>query len=330
MKSVSGAVEKVEVKYLPAVPEPPGDNVCKFYLEKVLELCHHLEINHLFLHADEAVYSKLMIIKWISAGRYDKVIPIIGGFHTILVQLKIIYKKYKMIGYTDWWISSDIIAAGSAPAAEEGKHYHSALRCHNMAFEALVKFKLSKDVSGVSQLLNSLIKHDTFVTFCDNFYSLTLYEENSQRYSITMNYMKDVSNLLTHIWAFRNNCYDSYMACTRSLLPQMFYYNHQNYSRYLTYHYFYVLSLSSENKAAFDDLVKFGTTACRSGQPHSRIPGDQIIEVTQNKDVKCRAGPIRLGYSTNLTSVNNWIKTSHKYAKLRDELKKYCGMRSSI
>ena len=70
----------------------------------------------------------------------------------------------------------------------------------------------------------------------------------------------------------------------------------KHYSRYLTYHFYNMLALSLSH----DDLVMYGTSASRSGQAHSKIPGDQIIEVTVNKAIKARAGPMKLGYSTNL------------------------------
>ena len=57
-----------------------------------------LVLDCLFLHADEAVYSKLMMIKWLNEGFYDKIFPLLGGFHTLLVKLKILHKKYGLLG----------------------------------------------------------------------------------------------------------------------------------------------------------------------------------------------------------------------------------------
>ena len=86
---------------LEVVPLMPGDNVCKWYMDNLLKEVGQLDLDCLFLHADEAVYSKLMIIKWLNKGLYDKIFPLLGGFHTLLVKLKILYQKYCLLGMED-------------------------------------------------------------------------------------------------------------------------------------------------------------------------------------------------------------------------------------
>ena len=64
MKSASGVkTHKTILEYLEVVPLPPGDNVCKWYLDNLSKKVGQLDLDCLFLHADEAVYSKLMMIK---------------------------------------------------------------------------------------------------------------------------------------------------------------------------------------------------------------------------------------------------------------------------
>ena len=82
------------IEYLPVVPLPPGDNICKWYLEKMTEMIDDLQSESNFLHADEAVYCKVMMIEWLDEGKYEKSIPMLGGFHTLLVKLKLIHKKF--------------------------------------------------------------------------------------------------------------------------------------------------------------------------------------------------------------------------------------------
>ena len=35
-------------------------------------------------------------------GKYENVIPLTGGFHKLLVYLKILCKKYNCLGLQDW------------------------------------------------------------------------------------------------------------------------------------------------------------------------------------------------------------------------------------
>ena len=43
-----------------------------------------LDLDHIFEHADELVYSKLVYILWKFPDMYDRVIVLIGGFHQFI------------------------------------------------------------------------------------------------------------------------------------------------------------------------------------------------------------------------------------------------------
>ncbi len=103
---------------------------CFKYMDAILQMVDDLSINHIFVHADEAINSKMLIISWMHENRYDKIITLMGGFHTILVNLKILGKKYGCLGLNSWWIDSEVIAQGSAFQAMEGRHYHRGVRLH--------------------------------------------------------------------------------------------------------------------------------------------------------------------------------------------------------
>ena len=49
------------------------------------------DLQCLSLHADEAVYFKLVMIKWLNGGLYDKNFLLLGGFHTLFVKLKLLH-----------------------------------------------------------------------------------------------------------------------------------------------------------------------------------------------------------------------------------------------
>ena len=91
-------IENVAIEYLLVVPLPPSGNICKWYLDKMTEMVDVLESDCISLHADEAVYLKMMMIKWLNQGQYDKIILLLGGFHTLLVKLIILHKKFGILG----------------------------------------------------------------------------------------------------------------------------------------------------------------------------------------------------------------------------------------
>ena len=66
MKQVTRHETKNAVlEYLPIVPLPLGDNICKWYLGKMTEMVDDLKSDFIFFYADEAVYCKMMMIKWL-------------------------------------------------------------------------------------------------------------------------------------------------------------------------------------------------------------------------------------------------------------------------
>ena len=114
MKSVSRVkIRKAILEYLELVPLPPRDNVWKWYMDNLTKEVGLLNLECLFLYADEAVYSKLMMIKWLNEGLYEKIFPLLGGFHTLLRKLRILQKKYGLLGMRGWWVDSQIVAVDS-------------------------------------------------------------------------------------------------------------------------------------------------------------------------------------------------------------------------
>ena len=50
----------------------------------------------------------------------------------LLVNLKILYKKYGLLGLRGWWVKSKIIADGSINKALEGQHDSRGSRLHKL------------------------------------------------------------------------------------------------------------------------------------------------------------------------------------------------------
>ena len=95
----------------------------------------------------------------------------------------------------------------------------------------------------------------------------------------------------------------------------------RNYARSLTQHHVELTNSSMAKPQAFSDLKTFGLVASLSGNKFSTIPGDLVNEVTINREVKVKGGPMRGGCSTSIDAENDFILNSHILAKLRKELK---------
>ena len=135
---------KCKLEYLPLIPFPPGDNIVKYYLHMTKDLAEELRLDHIFVHAEETINSKIKMILWTHKYKYNKIIPLLGGFHTLLVYLKILYKKYGCLGLQDWWVDAGAIADGSVLQSIEGKHYARGIRMYKQSFCALLKCNCRK------------------------------------------------------------------------------------------------------------------------------------------------------------------------------------------
>ena len=54
---------------------------------------------------------------WKGGEKYKGIISLMGGFHIPLVNFKIFYKKYGLLGLRGWWVKSKIIVDRSASNA---------------------------------------------------------------------------------------------------------------------------------------------------------------------------------------------------------------------
>ena len=74
------------MEYLEVASLPPGNNVCTWYMDNLSKEMGQLDLDCLFLHFDEALYSKLMMIKWLNEGLYDHLFPLLGGSHSCKIK----------------------------------------------------------------------------------------------------------------------------------------------------------------------------------------------------------------------------------------------------
>lgn len=102
MKAVTTSeTRKSLLDYMEVVPLPPNDTVCKWYIDLLTDMAEDFGLQCILVHSDEAIYSycKMVLLQWLNEGQYDKVLSLLGGFHTIMMKMKIMYKS------TEHWVS---------------------------------------------------------------------------------------------------------------------------------------------------------------------------------------------------------------------------------
>ena len=81
-----------DLNYFPLIPYAPNESVLKDYLDFLIDLKSDLEIDNIFCYSDQDVFYKISQIMWKEGDKYKGIINIMGGFHIVLVNLKILYK----------------------------------------------------------------------------------------------------------------------------------------------------------------------------------------------------------------------------------------------
>ena len=114
---------------------------------------------------------------------------------------------------------------------------------------------------------------------------------------------------------------EMHLETEKALLPQLFAFGNPNHSRYLTYQHTLLEIHRISNTSIWKNLKKNGFGGSLTGDKFSTKHGNLIIEMTVNREVKFRGGPMKGGYSIDLDAMNIFVKNSHLLAKLQSALK---------
>ena len=115
-------------------------------MDNIVQIMEEIGTEELFVHADDTINNKIVMIMWLYNGKYENFIPLIGRFHILLVYLKILYKKYNCLGLRDWWVDAGAILEGSVCKAIESKHYQGGISLHNQSMNAVLRIKIERNI----------------------------------------------------------------------------------------------------------------------------------------------------------------------------------------
>ena len=74
----------------------------KDYLDFLIDLKSNIEISNILCHSDQDMFYKISQIIWTEEDKYKRIINIMNDFHIPLVHLKLLYKKYSLLGLKEW------------------------------------------------------------------------------------------------------------------------------------------------------------------------------------------------------------------------------------
>ena len=85
---------------------------------------------------DHSIFAKATEIKWKEPTKFHYCLIMLGTFHTIMMFMAVIYKRFKDAGLRDLVIQSGLLAEGSVDQALSGKMYNKGVRVYKLTYEA--------------------------------------------------------------------------------------------------------------------------------------------------------------------------------------------------
>ena len=122
---------------------------CMFVSEHFWETCTAITV-------DQALYCKLMELKWKIPDFNVKLIVQLGGLHISMSFLKTIGKHMAGSGLYEAWIESGLLGEGAAELVFSGKAYSKAMRTHKITVQALWRILMPKLMAFLAESNNKL------------------------------------------------------------------------------------------------------------------------------------------------------------------------------
>lgn len=344
------------VSYLPTI-NAPATELSTVYemLNQTVSIMESLQLKTIVCVFDQALYAKATEIVW-KHDKFKNIVIRMGVFHTICNLLSIVGKRFQDAGLRDICVESGVIAEGSVAGVMEGRKYNRAVRLHKLVYEALMRLawkgfllwlndkhptevrNLEEALRGIGSFhddvcqvsLTELLENASF-TITMELFQVYLDSLRSQHglSAFWMSYLDMTEILLGLIRASREGNWMLHLACIREMIPWCFAYDKLNYARYLSYYYAIMSQLPADHPEVHDHFLQGGfSVQIGSRNPFGRIPVDQTIEETVNKDTQTPGGT--KGFSLRPGAVNKYYLTSEYRSAYLRQLREMVGQGDSL
>ena len=342
------------VAYLPTVNAPATElSTVHEVLNQTVRIMESLQLSEIVCIFDQALYAKALEIAWKHQDLFGCIIFRMGVFHTLCTMLAIMGKRFGDAGLRDLCVESGIIADGSIGGVLDGRKYNRAIRMHKLVYEALMRIawggflewlgtrendrlneaiSVLKDLtSDVSQIaLDNVMTNASYIRIIHLFqqYHDFLRNDNGSLSAFWMSYLDMVEIILGLVRATREGDWLLHIASIRAMIPWCFAYDRLNYARYLTFYYAQMSRLDIDHPEVYAHFMDGGfSVQLGPNNPFGKIPVDQTIEETVNKDTQTAGGT--QGFSLNPGAVRRYYLNAEYHSMFLRQLRAMVGIVSS-
>ena len=251
-------------------------------------------------------------------------------------------------GLKDLCIESEVIASGSIAGVLEGRKYNRAIRFHKLMYEALLRLALdgfsSEDngedlfsvpmeviqqfVENISQRsFRETLEDPTVQTIAVHFQECLerLRSSSGELAAFWMSYIEMVEIMFNLLRSSREGDWQLHLTAIHDMIPWCFAYDRQNYARYLSVYYSEMTNLEKEHPEIHNYLKDGGfSVQIGSNNPFGKIPVDQTVEETVNKDTQTAGGT--KGFSLKPNAISRYYHTAEYRSSYLRLLKEMLGI----
>ena len=130
--------EQTAAGYLPIILAPAHElDTLNTVVKRCMAISSHFDQQYTVITVDQALYCKLMELKWSVEEYQEKLIPRLGGLHTAMNFLKTIGDHMAGSGLAEVLLESGLLGEGAVQLVLSGKAYNKAMRAHKLTLQAL-------------------------------------------------------------------------------------------------------------------------------------------------------------------------------------------------
>ncbi len=325
------------IGYMPLILAPAHEmDTLNTVVKRCKYIANSLGQKYVVLTVDEALYCKLMDLKW-AKKEYQEFLSLrLGGLHTAMNFMKAIGQHLKSTGILEVWIDSGLLGRKTAENAMIGKTYEKAVRAHKITSQAMWQILLPQILEYLQQT-DSQLRESIDNAICEdddeeliNILSTEKWRDSLISFSGThaadknfmfwWDYLMMVNVLLMFLRAQRDGLWELHLVSFCCMLPYFHIYDHTNYAKWGAVYLAEMNQLPEEVHQSFkegDFVVKVGKAKFNQVDP------DQSQEWLNGTGKK--GGGI-VGITKTTSALHRWALSFNMRAQIRDDTRKLYGI----
>ena len=239
---------KTTTGYMPIILAPAHElSTLNTVVLRAIRVAKSLGNKYAIVTVDQALFPKLMELKWTVPEYKDILIPRMGGLHISMNFLKVIGQHMEDSGLVEVFVESGLLGPNTAGKVMDGKSFAKGMRAHKIMWQSLwgillpqIQLYLEENVPELSNSIQAatqvndigplveMLASPTFVFQMNAFINT----KEDCTFKHWWQYMHMVNILLLFTRAQRDGIWELHLTSFKDMLPYFHRYDHTNYARW--------------------------------------------------------------------------------------------------